>query len=109
MSQTNTITTNSGTVTAETPLTSAVAITYNEETTPVGTTLKLKGNQISKVRVYIWLEGQDPDCIDTASTGKYLDFVINLSKPALDAGSGSGSGSGTGGGNEEPGGGGTGG
>ena len=45
--------------------------------------LKLPGNTISKLRVYIWLEGQDPDCIDTASTGKYLDFVLNLSKPGL--------------------------
>ena len=42
--------------------------------------LELKGNAITKARVYIWLEGQDPDCIDTASTGMYLDFVINLTK-----------------------------
>ena len=49
------------------------------------TQLQLPGNSISKLRVYIWLEGQDPDCIDTASTGKYLDFLINLSKPALTA------------------------
>ena len=97
MAQTNTIRT-AWKVTADTALTSAVAITdSNDVTKPVGTALELKGNQISKVRVYIWLEGQDPDCIDTASTGKYLDFVINLSKPALDGGSGSGSGSGSGG------------
>ena len=50
-----------------------------------GTQLTLPGNAISKLRVYIWLEGQDPDCIDTASTVKYLDFIINLSKPALTA------------------------
>lgn len=47
------------------------------------TNLEIAGNKISKVTVYIWLEGQDPDCIDTASTGKYLDFQINLSKPAV--------------------------
>ena len=63
-----------GKLTAETPLTA----TNNAQ-------LQLPGNKISKVRVYIWLEGQDPDCIDTASTGKYLDFVINLSKPGLNA------------------------
>lgn len=45
--------------------------------------LEIDGNAISKVTVYIWLEGQDPDCIDTASTGKYLDFQINLAKPAV--------------------------
>ena len=47
-----------------------------------GTQLTLTGNAISKLTIYIWLEGQDPDCIDTASTGKYLDFAINLSKPS---------------------------
>ena len=46
-----------------------------------GTKLTLEANKISKLRVYIWLDGQDPDCIDTASTGKYLDFVLNLAKP----------------------------
>ena len=46
-----------------------------------GDKLQLQANKISKLRVYIWLDGQDPDCIDTASTGKYLDFVLNLAKP----------------------------
>ena len=44
--------------------------------------ITLPGNAISKARVYIWLEGQDPDCQDTASTGKSFDLQINLSKPA---------------------------
>jgi len=79
-----------GTVTADVPLTDVtgtVTVTPGATGTPsttamtAGTQLKLAGNRISKVRVYIWLEGQDPDCIDTASTGKYLDFVINLTKP----------------------------
>lgn len=43
--------------------------------------ITLPGNAISKARVYIWLEGQDPDCQDTASTGKSFDLQINLSKP----------------------------
>ena len=48
-----------------------------------GTTqLKLTGNSIMKARVYIWLEGQDPDCQDTASTGKAFDIQVNLTKPA---------------------------
>ena len=49
--------------------------------TAAGSKLTLEANKISKLRVYIWLDGQDPDCIDTASTGKYLDFVLNLAKP----------------------------
>ena len=61
--------------------TTTATITTSGETETVSDYLKLKGNAISKVRVYIWLEGQDPDCNDTASTGKYLDFNINLSKP----------------------------
>lgn len=45
----------------------------------------LKGNAITKTRVYIWLEGQDPDCIDTASTGQSLDFVLSFTKPTVQA------------------------
>lgn len=78
MAETNTVRT-AGKTTAEANLTAALAA----GTTTVGDNLILKPNVISKVRVYIWLEGQDPDCIDTASTGKYLDFVINLAKPAV--------------------------
>lgn len=46
--------------------------------------LTLQQNKIMKARIYIWLEGQDPDCIDTASTGKSIDFVIGFTKPAVD-------------------------
>jgi len=38
-------------------------------------------NKIMKMRVYVWLEGQDPDCLDIASTGKQFDLAINLRKP----------------------------
>ena len=75
MEETKTVRT-AGKLTADTNLTAV---------NQAGTQLQLAGNAISKVRVYIWLEGQDPDCIDTASTGKYLDFLINLSKPGLSA------------------------
>jgi hypothetical protein len=55
----------------------------------------LAKNQIMKMRVYIWLEGQDPDCIDTASTGVSFDTTIKFCKPPVNnSGSGSGSGSG---------------
>ena len=45
--------------------------------------ITMTGNSIMKLRVYIWLEGQDPDCNDTASTGKAIDVAINLTKPAV--------------------------
>lgn len=41
-------------------------------------------NAITKVRVYIWLEGQDPDCIDLASTGEVLNADIKLVKPVVE-------------------------
>ncbi len=50
--------------------------------TPDGASeLGLKPNQITKVRVYLYLEGQDPDCIDLASTGKQVNATIKLVKP----------------------------
>ena len=45
-----------------------------------GNNIGLKPNQISKVRIYIWLEGQDPDCIDMASTGDKLNVNLKLTK-----------------------------
>lgn len=45
--------------------------------------LILAQNAVMKARVYIWLEGQDPDCIDTASTGKSIDLVIGFTKPEV--------------------------
>lgn len=47
-----------------------------------GTTpMTLEPNSISKVRCYIWLEGQDPDCIDLSSTGQEVVATIRLIKP----------------------------
>lgn len=48
--------------------------------------LTLEQNSVMKARVYIWLEGQDPDCIDTASTGKSIDIVLGFTKPAVNVG-----------------------
>lgn len=41
----------------------------------------LKPNTITRVRVYLWLEGQDPDCIDLASIGDEVQATIKLTKP----------------------------
>ena len=45
------------------------------------TPMTLQPNTISKVRCYIWLEGQDPDCIDLSSTGQEVVATIRLIKP----------------------------
>lgn len=63
----------SGNLQADTPL-------YNVNGTGTGYQITIPGNAITKARVYIWIEGQDPDCQDTASTGKAFDLKINLSK-----------------------------
>ncbi len=43
-------------------------------------TLKIKPNVITKVRIYMWLEGQDPDCVSVASIGKMVNANIKLTK-----------------------------
>lgn len=47
--------------------------------------ISLKPNAISKVRVYLWLEGQDPDCVDLASTGKQVNATVKLEKPVYES------------------------
>lgn len=46
--------------------------------------IMLEQNSIMKSRVYVWIEGQDVDCIDTASTGKQIDITLKFTKPAVD-------------------------
>lgn len=46
------------------------------------TELTLARNAVSKAKIYIWLEGQDPDCNDYASAGGGLQYVIKFTKPA---------------------------
>ena len=48
------------------------------------TELGLESNRISKVRVYIWMEGQDPDCISMASLGDKLNVNLKLTKDKTD-------------------------
>ena len=43
--------------------------------------IKIAGNKITKVRVYVWIEGQDVDCINAASYGDRLQATIKLTKP----------------------------
>lgn len=46
----------------------------------------IEANKVTKVRVYIWIEGQDVDCINTASQGDRLQATIKLTKPDNDKG-----------------------
>lgn len=43
-------------------------------------TFEIAANQYQKIRVYFWMEGQDPDCIDTASLVNGLTLNIGFSK-----------------------------
>lgn len=52
-----------------------------------GETMRLAANAITKVRCYIWLEGQDPDCVDLASTGQEVAITLRLIKPKSTGGS----------------------
>ena len=45
-----------------------------------GEDVKLIANSISKLRIYVWLEGQDPDCINWASHSDGVDVTIGLVK-----------------------------
>ena len=75
MSALNTITSPTGTTTKIKNITSADS---------AQTQLMLKQNAVMKARMYIWLEGQDPDCNDTASTGRAFDIQVKLRKPKTD-------------------------
>ncbi len=52
------------------------------------TALTLPRNAVSKAKIYIWLEGQDPDCNDYASAGGGLNYVIKFTKPTTQNGGG---------------------
>ena len=45
------------------------------------TTFTIKPSQYQKIRIYFWMEGQDPDCINSASLGGGLTLDIGFSKP----------------------------
>ena len=48
------------------------------------TNMSLKPNTITKVRCYIWLEGQDPDCVNLSSLGEELVVTLKLEKPKVE-------------------------
>ena len=48
------------------------------------TDMSLIPNTITKVRCYIWLEGQDPDCVNLSSLGEELIVTLRLEKPKVE-------------------------
>ena len=46
------------------------------------TNFTIPANKVSRVRVYVWLEGQDVDCINYASYGGGIDVTLGLVKDA---------------------------
>ena len=52
------------------------------------TSLTLPRNAVSKAKIFIWLEGQDPDCNDYASAGGGLQYVLKFTKPGPQQGNG---------------------
>ena len=78
-----------GTTTQDIDLLDVNTGTVAEGATVTGATaLTLPRNAVSKAKIYIWLEGQDPDCNDYASAGGGLDFVLKFTKPAPNQGGG---------------------
>ncbi len=45
-----------------------------------GSEFKIGSNKISRLRVYVWLEGQDVDCINQASYGGGIEVDLGLTK-----------------------------
>lgn len=65
------------TTAADTRSASIDLMSVKDGTTPI----EMIANQYQKVRVYVWIEGQDPDCINYASLGQGLTLNLGLSKP----------------------------
>lgn len=71
-----------GTVTMRATPVSLVSTKKSEaDASAEDTTFTIKPNQYQKIRIYFWMEGQDPDCINAASLGGGLTLDIGFSKP----------------------------
>ncbi len=46
---------------------------------------KIDSNSVTKMRVYVWIEGQDPDCVDDALEGKEIEIVLNFAMPITES------------------------
>lgn len=50
-----------------------------------GNDFKIHANKITRFRVYVWMEGQDPDCINWTSQSEGVEVVIGLCKDAKES------------------------
>mgnify|MGYP001192923210 FL=1 len=57
------------------------AMSATQPADPTDSKFTIKANQYQKIRIYFWMEGQDPDCINAASLGGGLTLDIGFSKP----------------------------
>lgn len=48
--------------------------------------IEIGPNQYHKIRIYIWMEGQDVDCLNEASFGKDLTIDLGINKPEITQG-----------------------
>lgn len=48
-------------------------------------TFTIPANKVSRIRMYVWLEGQDPDTVNLASHGGGIKLDVGLVKPGLDS------------------------
>lgn len=63
---------------------------YNLKTTDTtDTNLEIAANQITRLRVFLWLEGQDVDCINYASHGGSITLDLGLCKKGSPVANGS--------------------
>ena len=59
-------------------------VTTLKETTDLTKNFTLAANSITKVRVYVWMEGQDPDCTNDNTQAGGIELQIGLVKSATD-------------------------
>ena len=69
--------------------TDPLALTSIKTGTPA---FSIRPGRYVKLRMYVWLEGQDVDCINYASLGGGMTINVGLSKAGTDNGTGSGTG-----------------
>lgn len=70
----------SPTITLQTPSTGVASVTKFKGAAD-GQDVKIPANKYVKARLYIWLEGQDVDCINQASYGGQVTIDFGFSKP----------------------------
>ena len=77
-------------VTLQTPTKGTTEATKLIDATAGTGDFTIPANKYVKMRIYVWLEGQDVDCLNTASLGGGVTLNIGFSKPGTQAAPGGG-------------------